>query len=56
MLLLEQAIVFALGGHTDVVEKLEEKGQEELLKAGEAFLLLGVTSKPFLCRHFFREK
>lgn len=33
MLVLEQAIIFALGGNTDVVQKLEGKGQKKLLKA-----------------------
>lgn len=33
MLLLEWAIIFALGDNTDVVEKLEGKGQKKLLKA-----------------------
>lgn len=33
MLLLEWAIIFALGGNTYMVEKLEGKGQKKLLKA-----------------------
>jgi len=30
---LEWAVIFALAGNTDVVEKLEGKGQKKLLKA-----------------------
>lgn len=33
MLVLEQAIIFAMGGNTVVVQKLEGKGQKKLLKA-----------------------